>query len=76
MYDSMRNCSDRDMAEGFLKSVDKEVLMQEIFRFFGFDCLVRCNIDSGKLYIIATKSYQEGSRGAVLFIVPLSESFT
>lgn len=31
--------------------------------------------DDGKLYIIATKSYQEGSRGAVLFIVPLSESF-
>lgn len=62
MYDSMRNCSDRDMAEGFLKSVDKEVLMQEIFRFFGFDCLVRCNIDSGKLDLLIEAFEQSGSQ--------------
>ena len=49
MCQSVKRVTDGELARFFIETVEKEASIPEIFNIFGFDCLVRCNIDPNQL---------------------------
>lgn len=56
--------TDKDLAVFFIENIEKKNIISELFSFFGFNCIYRCNINPGVLDSLI-KKFENSKNGDV-----------